>query len=62
MKMRQTTKCFLGLHEMEILEKEEYSVNAVSNDRVIRVVYIYVLRCKHCGKIKFKTIKIDGER
>ena len=53
---------FLGLHEMEILEKEEYNVSAVSNDRIIRVVYIYVLKCKHCGKIKFKTIKIDGDK
>lgn len=60
--MRQTAKCFLGLHEMEILEKEEYNVSAVSNDRIIRVVYIYVLKCKHCGKIKFKTIKIDGDK
>lgn len=61
MKMKQTAKCFLGLHEMEILEKEEYNVSTVSN-KIIRVVYIYVLKCKHCGKIKFKTIKIDGER
>lgn len=59
--MKQTAKCFLGLHEMEILEKEEYNVSTVSN-KIIRVVYIYVLKCKHCGKIKFKTIKIDGER
>lgn len=59
--MKQTAKCFLGLHEMEILEKEEYNVSTVSN-KIIRAVYIYVLKCKHCGKIKFKTIKIDGER
>ena len=47
--MKQTAKCFLGLHEMEILEKEEYNVSTVSN-KIIRVVYIYVLKCKHCGK------------
>ena len=53
--MAQWIKCMIGAHEYELLEKHE-----INNVHKEPVSVVYVIKCKHCGKLVTKKVNISN--
>lgn len=54
-KDNQWIKCAFGLHQVTIIRTENIIDNSNKYDNV-KIGENIILQCKHCGKLKIKTI------